>query len=114
MHELQVASELIKVLQGAMAQHGVDVISMATIKLGELTCIDPDSLRSAFEIVREGTPLDGVHLNFECCPVEGWCDRCEGAFPCEETDFKCPQCGGPPARYVSGEEFFLASMEVPD
>ena len=114
MHELQIASELVRILSEEKERHGVERILSATVRVGELTCIEPEALKVAFEICSEGSPVQGVELRFEVLELTGTCEDCQEIFPCSDTGFVCPSCGKPPSSYPSGDEFHVASMEVAD
>jgi len=114
MHELQLASELVRLLGEQSELHEASRILSVNVVLGEFTCVEKESLRVAFEWASEGGPAEGAELRFKDSPLVGRCAGCGETFVCMEHDFRCPVCGGSPAEYVSGQEFELESMEVSD
>ena len=114
MHELQLASELVRLLSEQSELHGASRILSVKVVLGEFTCVEKEALRVAFEWASEGSPAEGAEIHFKDTPLVGRCAECGQSFPCIEHDFRCPDCGGVPVEYVSGQEFELESMEVSD
>ncbi len=72
----------------------------------------PSALSFSFELVAEGTPVEGAELEMEEIPVTGACSECGvesqlGSFP-----LQCRSCGGFDLKVVGGEELLVESLEL--
>jgi len=113
MHEYSLVSALLdRVEKEARARHAL-AVHRVTVRIGSLAGVEPDLLRSAFSLVREGTVCGAAELDVE--PVEArWaCGGCERPIAAGEV-LRCPECDLP-ARLLSGDEIVLGriEMEVP-
>ncbi len=82
------------------------------MKVGHLRQVVPSSLVFGFELLAEGTPVEGAELEIEQVPTEGRCRRCGlesrlGGFP-----LLCPGCGGFDLEILKGEELIVESLEL--
>jgi hydrogenase nickel incorporation protein HypA/HybF len=84
------------------------------VRLGELSGVDPDLLKSAYELVRETTICAGAPLAITTVAAQWACRQCASPVPAGGP-LRCPACGAP-ARLVSGDEILLErlDLEVPD
>jgi len=112
MHELSLAQEIIKILEEQIGLHRVTKVHMVKVKVGKLMSVVPSSLLFCFEIASQGTKLEGVKLEIEEIPVRCFCQRCRKEFIVESFVFSCPKCQGTDLKQISGNEFYIHSMEV--
>src|SRR5262249_24211432 len=81
------------------------------LKLGPLSGVVKDALLSAYELAREGTPLEQTRLVVEEVPLVGYCPACAAEHTLPFQELCCPVCGGPP-RIVSGRELEVVALEI--
>jgi len=95
------------------AEHGDCRVAAVTLRIGQLSCVHEDALRSAFAIAREGTPLAAAELRIVTVPVRVWCPDCraERELPGIQR-FACPACGRPTGDIRAGRELDLESLEL--
>jgi len=93
MHEYSVASELINALLPQAETIDGQIVAVILMK-GELRILSDHALGNAFELLAEGTPLEGARLIVELVPVSVSCPSCgyEGAanHVCDEA-FQFPR-----------------------
>jgi hydrogenase nickel incorporation protein HypA/HybF len=82
------------------------------VKVGRLTCVEPDALRLSFEALKRGTPLAGAILSIESVPIRGDCRSCQREFVLEEMELTCPDCGSFGIDLRTGRELLVDSLEV--
>ena len=112
MHEMSIAQSLIDILQEEMAKHGAATLRSVRLSVGELSAIVPESLSFCFEIITQGTPLEGAKLLMDRIPLRGYCPQCEESFDIKEFVFICPTCGSPNIETIEGQELSIVEMEV--
>ena len=112
MHEMSIAQNLIDILQEEMAKLGAATLRSVRLSVGELSAIVPESLSFCFEIITQGTPLEGAKLLMDRIPLKGYCPQCEETFDIKEFVFICPTCGSTSIETIEGQELSIVEMEV--
>jgi len=93
------------------------------LTVGELTLLNPDQLRMAFEVLSEGTCAQKAKLNIETVETRIKCSRCGyvGSLSFEEPQIhlgyarpflKCTVCGSRDLELVSGRECTIKNIKV--
>jgi hydrogenase nickel incorporation protein HypA/HybF len=82
------------------------------IVLGELSGAMEDCIRFYWDILSPGTPALGAQLHFRRIPYLLVCRDCDTRFPPAGTEHVCPRCGGREIRLLTGDDFYLESLEV--
>jgi hydrogenase nickel incorporation protein HypA/HybF len=112
MHELSIATSIVEtVLQEIARQHLLPVQTIA-VRLGALSCVDPEALRFGFDSIISGTPLANTKLEIEFVPVQGKCRTCGQEFTVEDFVFACPHCQSGQIEITRGEELDIAYLEI--
>jgi hydrogenase nickel incorporation protein HypA/HybF len=112
MHELSIAMSIIELAEEEAARRGVQVEAVH-LRLGALSGVVRDALLSCYEMVCEGTPLQGSRLLVEDVPVVIFCATCKAQRPLNSVQlFCCPECGTPSAEVVQGKELEVVALEI--
>lgn len=109
MHELSLAASIVDIVERHAG--GVAVRSVY-LKVGRLRQVVPDALTFGFEALVQDTPLQGATLELQLIPAVGRCRACGVETTLEEFPLLCGGCGGLDLEILSGEEFFVESLEV--
>ena len=102
MHEMGLAAEAYRVAREAADAADGGPLESVTLVVGELSAVEPDLLRFAWEALLHGTADSGARLEIEWRAALQRCGRCgEIAERAPGTWLRlCPRCRGPLA--VSG------------
>ena len=112
MHELAVTESMLKIaVQYAVQANAVRVTSLQLI-IGQLSSIVDDSVQFYWDMISAGTLCEGAQLRFERRPVVLKCLDCDRTYTLNGELTDCPSCHGGRIKVVSGEEFYLDSIEV--
>ncbi len=112
MHELTLATSLVELASSHAAQHGKRPIIRITIRLGVL-CGIARSLYFCFKPAAQGTPCADAELRIIEVPLSVHCETCkETKLPRALYNFRCPDCGNPTPKVVTGREMELISVEL--
>ena len=112
MHELSIALSLIDVACSEAERRGVHVAALH-VKIGPLSGVVKGALVSAYELAREGTPLDGARLEIEEMPIVIRCDVCQKDHEVASLyELYCPQCSTPAEQITGGRELELTALEI--
>ncbi|MCA1729762.1 MAG: hydrogenase maturation nickel metallochaperone HypA [Actinobacteria bacterium] len=109
LHELSIAESVVQIVSRQADGRRVTKVQM---KVGHLRQVVPSALAFSFELVAEGTPVEGAELEMEEVPAVGRCRECEvesrfGNFP-----LQCRACGGFDLEILRGEELLVESLEL--
>ena len=120
MHEYAVASELIATLLSRLEDVSGKVVSVH-LKKGELRILSDQALIDAFEVLAEGTRLEGARLKIEHVAVSLRCRACgyegkgetvsDDAFHFSLPVLTCPRCQGE-VDVLSGRELYVERVTV--
>ena len=112
MHELSIASSLVDLVTQQLQEAGAVRARAVRLRIGALSCVHRDALLFSFQLVTEGTPLEGAILEIESVPVTVYCAKCEAIVALENIQrFRCPVCETASADIRSGQELELHSIE---
>lgn len=111
MHELSIALGIVDIAaeQGQRQRGRVVAVHL---KIGPLSGVVPDALRSAFELAREDSPLAGAELVIEEIPVAAYCPACAAERAVPFPELCCPNCGTPTPDVVRGRELEVVALEI--
>ncbi|MCS7183481.1 MAG: hydrogenase maturation nickel metallochaperone HypA [Thermoanaerobaculum sp.] len=111
MHETGIALEILRMSERIVQQQGGGRILRARVAVGELSAVEPDLLRYAWEAVVAGTPAEGARLEVEFFPARQRCPQCG---PVERRPGSwvplCLGCGAP-LTVEGGAELDLLQVE---
>lgn len=96
MHEYGIVQQLVEDLCSRLEEQGVCKVKAVHIQRGSVFSME--SLGQAYQMLTEGTALEGSELMSEEFAVVHTCDSCGSSHPLKEDDlighvFVCPECG---------------------
>jgi hydrogenase nickel incorporation protein HypA/HybF len=108
MHELAITQSIVDAV--AERTYGARV-AVVHLRVGKLSGVVPDALRFCFELVSDGTPLQGAVLDIEEPEGRGRCRSCGDDFVLSHLILLCP-CGSADVDTYSGQELSVRAVEV--
>ena len=111
MHELGIATEIYEACRRAVDREGSGRLRVVKVAVGELSAVEPDCLRFAWDALVCGGPDDGCALDVEWRPARQFCPRCGQVKPRPEARWLrlCPDCWQP-LRIEGGEELDILEL----
>lgn len=108
MHELAITQSVVD----TVLQHtGTQRVTLVRLQVGRLSGVVPDSMQFCFELVTEGTPLQGARLEIEQPAGQAHCRTCGDDFELADLILLCP-CGSADVELLRGRELQVASVDV--
>ena len=111
MHELSIADAILQIALNHADERRIESIE---VKIGHLRQVVPSSLAFAFELLTEGTGMDGAELEIESVPAVGRCRACGAVSALDGFPLQCASCDGLHLELLAGEELFVVCIELED
>ena len=112
MHEMSIAQSILDIILQESGNHEVSRVLSVSLKVGELSAVETESLRFCFELLTTGTPAEGARLDIERVQVTCRCQDCGSKFTVQELVFSCPYCQGVRVEMLSGRELSVERFEA--
>ena len=109
MHELSIAESIVAIADRHAAGRTVHRVD---VRVGHLRQVVPSALEFAFELVAQGTAVEGAALTLHDVPAAGDCRACGAHTTFAELPFACGACGGFDIELTQGEELQVESLEL--
>ncbi len=109
MHELAIAESVVHI---ASRHADGRQVTKVYLKVGHLRQVVPSALAFSFELVAQGTPVEGAELEMEEVPVTGKCRGCGAESRLTEFPLQCAACGTFDVEILQGEELYVESLEL--
>ena len=87
--------------------HQPSPIGPVQIAVGELVLFEDDQIRKQWN----ESPLAKIPLTIRRIPAQQQCMACFEKYQPTRGEVSCPQCGSVGAKVITGEEFFLETLE---
>jgi hydrogenase nickel incorporation protein HypA/HybF len=109
LHELAIAGSVVEI---AGRHAGGRRVTKVCLKVGHLRQVVPSALAFSFELVAQGTPVEGAELELEEVPATGKCRECGAESQLESFPLQCKACGSFDLQILEGEELYVESLEL--
>jgi hydrogenase nickel incorporation protein HypA/HybF len=112
MHEMSIAQSLIAILEEEMEKHRARSLKSVRLHIGRMSAVVPDALSFCFQVITEGTALEGAKLDMEIIPLRASCRECGNEFEVKDYVFVCPECSSTRIDSIAGQDLSIVEMEV--
>ncbi|MDR3535423.1 MAG: hydrogenase maturation nickel metallochaperone HypA [Acetobacteraceae bacterium] len=112
MHELTICESLFKMVEQEQQTRHFTKVCRVRLEIGRFSCLDPEALRYAFDILGRETMLEGAKLEIDQPPGDAICLDCGAAVAVDTRLSDCPACGGKRLRPTGGDQMRFIEMEV--
>ena len=113
MHELSIALNILEIAEEEAERRGLVGVVAIHLRLGPLSGVVPEALRSAYGLAREGSSLAGAGLVIEEVPLIVYCPACDAERSAVSVQqLCCVECGTVTPQVVSGRELDIAALEI--
>lgn len=96
------------------AENQITEISEIVLQIGELSMIVPEYVDEVYPLVVKGTMLEHTKLKMEMIPGMAECNECDEVFNVVEHEGYCPSCGSFDKTILSGRDFVIKEILIPD
>ena len=111
MHEMSVAQGIIEIAEQAAQDNECTIVHKVNLCIGAMSCIQAESLKFCFDVLKDGTVAQQAELDIEERPAVLRCLQCEHEFKAG-PGMSCPVCASKDSKMISGNEFFVKDIEA--
>jgi hydrogenase nickel incorporation protein HypA/HybF len=108
MHELAITEGVVAAVTERLPEAKVTLVRL---EIGALSGVVADSVRFCFDLVTEGTNLEGASLEIVTPAANCRCRSCEAEFSPDGPILLCP-CGSADVAIESGADLRILSVKV--
>ena len=118
MHELSYATSMLNtILETVKNQNFKNVkrVSKINLEIGELTFINVEQLKFAFEVISRSTVCEGAEIEVKFIKPYVVCGNCGYRGELDDVDdliISCPKCNSVSLKIEGGREFNIKSITV--
>jgi hydrogenase nickel incorporation protein HypA/HybF len=112
MHEVGIAASVLDAVRAEMAQRSGGRALAVGLRIGELSAVDPESLRFGFDALVKDSDLEPLRLEVEYVARVQECLDCQASFAADRYTLQCPDCGSLRGTCIAGDELDIAWIEV--
>jgi hydrogenase nickel incorporation protein HypA/HybF len=109
MHELSIAAAVKEIAERNARGRPVACVDL---KVGHLRQVVPASLDFAWDLVTQGTALDGAELRIEYVPARTRCRACGAEAELRDFPARCGACGSMDVDVNGGDELLVEALEL--
>jgi hydrogenase nickel incorporation protein HypA/HybF len=110
MHEMSIVQALLDRVEAEAGKHAACTVAVVRVAIGALSGVEPELVRSAYELARQGTRCADADLVIRSVEADWACPKCAQPVAAGER-LRCPRCGGA-ARLAAGGEIVLERLEL--
>ena len=112
MHEYSIVQSLIDSCEENAAKNNATKVMKVVIKIGVMSGVEPELLRTAFDTFKEQTICEGAELVINMQQVVIKCNDCLYETTIKDREYNCPKCKSVNVSVLDGEGMYLMQMEL--
>ena len=112
MHELSVCLSILDQVRSIAAEHNADRVERIELRIGPLSGVEADLLRSAWPMAAAGTIAVDASLQIDEVAIVVRCETCAAETPAVANRLVCGACGDYHTKVISGDEMILQRVEL--
>ncbi len=112
MHEISLCENLLQVLESEAVKQCYNKVKTVWIEVGDLSCVQPDAMLFAFNVITRDSLAEGAELKIISIPGTAWCDECKAKVVVKYRFDECLHCGNPLLEADSGGDMRIKELEV--
>ena len=114
MHEIGVVRQVIRTVEDFAKENGIKEVTGIVLDIGELSLVIPKYIEDIYQFTVKGTILENAELTMNVIPGMAECEECDEIFNVIEHEGYCPNCGSFEKEILSGKDFLIKEIHVPE
>ena len=114
MHEIGLLRQLVRTVSAFAEENGVSEVLEVVVDCGELSLVIPEYLGELYPVAAKDSILRDAKLTINTIPGLAECDDCDEIFNVIQHEGRCPACGSFRKTVLSGKDFIVREILVPE
>lgn len=114
MHEIGIVRQMIRTVTAFAQEHEIRDIREVVVDCGELSLVIPEYVEELFPVASRDSILKDAKLTIHVVPGLAECEDCDEIFNVIEHKGYCPNCGSFEKTVLSGKDFSIREIVVPN
>lgn len=114
MHEINIVRQVVRTVEDFARENSVTDVREIVLDIGELSLVIPQYVEDLYPPVVKGTILENARLIINIIPGLAECEDCGEIFNVIEHDGYCPNCGSFNKEVLSGKDFYIREIHIPE
>jgi hydrogenase nickel incorporation protein HypA/HybF len=112
MHEYSIVQSLLDSCEENAAANAATKVTRVVVKIGVMSGVEPELLKTAFDTFKEQTICDGCEFIMNIQPIVIRCKECLQTSTLKKLEYMCPECESLNLDVIDGEDMFLMQLEL--
>ncbi len=112
MHEYSIVQSLLDSCDENAAKNNATKVTKVVIKIGVMSGVEPELLRTAFDTFKEKTICEEAEFIINIQPVVIKCNECLNEAVIDGIEYHCPKCKSVDLSVLDGEDMYLMQLEL--
>lgn len=112
MHEMALAESVLAIVERTARGSAAARVMAVRLDIGALSHVDPEALRTCFEVVKRHSVAADAALEIESTPGQGWCMQCAKTVALPARGEPCPDCGSYQVEVTRGADMRVRDIAV--
>jgi len=112
MHEMSLAENIIQLIEDAALEQQFTQVITVWLEIGQLACIEKESLRFYFDVVTQDSIARQAKLEIIETAGQALCNQCKQDILIAAYHEACPHCGSYALQVTQGDEMRIKELEV--
>jgi len=109
---MSLAESMLQIIEDAARKQGFTRVKTVWLEIGQLACVEKESLCFSFDVVTRGSIAQQARLEIVETAGQGWCEKCASEVPIAALYEACPKCGCYQVRVTGGDAMRVKELEV--
>ena len=114
MHEINIVRSMVKTVTEFARENKLDRVNEIVLDIGEVSLVIPKYVEELYPLVAKGTMLEDTKLVINMIPGMAECNDCDEIYNLIEQDGRCPNCGSLDKTVLSGKDFTIREIHIPE
>lgn len=109
---MSLVESMLQIIEDAARKQGFTRVKTVWLEIGQLACVEKESLHFCFDVVTRGSIAQQARLEIIETAGRGWCEKCACEEPLAALYEACPKCGSYEVRVTGGDAMRVKELEV--
>jgi hydrogenase nickel incorporation protein HypA/HybF len=109
---MALAESVLQIVEDTARKHAATRVRAVRLEIGQLSHVEPEALRFAFDVVTRHGIADGARLEIDATQGVAWCMKCCRRVPLARLGEACARCGSYQLQVTGGDDMRVKDIEI--